>query len=178
MGIIWIHRCSHIYIYIIWSSYLLILPVIGLWVGSHLRLDDIRRWMRGQFEYWCASTWKLGCAADPAGAAAWYELKCKPSYNYPFIPDHTVPMFLGIGIFWRQPRQVAAAGEISRFTSSGSCLTEKQEPGDDQRTPPQEPKVKKTPTLQKQISSKISSCSSKLTEIMAWEAKLKEMPAL
>ena len=37
-------------------------------------------------------------------------------------------------------------------------------------------KEKKKPSLQKQIGSKISTNASKLAEITAWEAKLKELP--
>ena len=66
-------------------------------------------------------------------------------------------------------RQVAAGGEIGKFQASGLGV----QPGVTSSTPP--PKVekqKKAVPLSKQVTNKISSSSAKLTELMAWEAKV------
>lgn len=61
---------------------------------------------------------------------------------------------------------------MDRIQSMGSCLTLPDAPAP---PPPTQPKEKKQQPLQKQIGSKISTCASKLTEIMAWESKIKEI---
>ncbi|CAL1167635.1 unnamed protein product [Cladocopium goreaui] len=75
----------------------------------------------------------------------------------------------------RQVMQVAAGGEIGKFQASGLGV----QPGVTSSTPP--PKVekqKKAVPLSKQVTNKISSSSAKLTELMAWEAKVQDNKVL
>lgn len=67
--------------------------------------------------------------------------------------------------------QAAAAG--SGLADSGPVA------GRDGQPPPPAPvKEKKKQPIAKQMSSKISTASSKLTELMAWKAKVSECTAL
>ena len=72
-------------------------------------------------------------------------------------------------------RQIAVGGDLERFQAAGLGLA----PGapSDTRAPRVE-KVKKVVPLAKQVTNKISSGSSKLTELMAWEAKVKDNQTL
>ena len=60
-----------------------------------------------------------------------------------------------------QLRQVAAGGDVGRFQSVGLGVQ-----------PPPVEKNKKVVPLSKQLTNKISTSSTKLTELMAWEAKV------
>ena len=70
-----------------------------------------------------------------------------------------------------QLRQVAAGGDVGRFQSVGLGV----QPGGvvpGSTTPPPVEKTKKVVPLSKQLTNKISTSSTKLTELMAWEAKV------
>ena len=74
------------------------------------------------------------------------------------------------------PRQAAVGTHMTQFQSNGMHL-----PSGGPNAPqqlPAPPPEKKRPPLSKQISSKISNSSSKLTEIMAWHAKVQDCTTL
>lgn len=76
-----------------------------------------------------------------------------------------------------QLRQIAVGSELAALQSAapglGSGAGAKGNP-----PPPPPEKKKKIPPISKQLSTKISSSSSKLTECMAWETKISENTAL
>ena len=81
-------------------------------------------------------------------------------------------------------RQLATAGEIGRLQSTALGLHaggggEPSNPGGPDQPPPQQPKKeKRPPNMQRLVASKIAMLSSKNTEIMAWEARIKESEKL
>lgn len=89
-----------------------------------------------------------------------------------FLCDFTLCHVIAI-----QPRQVAVAGDIGRFQSAGLGL---QPGGAVPGGAPPAPvgKKPKVVPLSKQLTNKISSSSTKLTELMAWEAKVTDNTVL
>ena len=82
-------------------------------------------------------------------------------------------------------RQLATAGEIGRLQSTALGLHAGGGSGEQPSTPAgpgqqqQPPKKEKKPVnLQRLVASKIAMLSSKNTEIMAWEARIKESDKL
>ena len=89
-----------------------------------------------------------------------------------FLCDFTLCHLIAI-----QPRQVAVAGDIGRFQSAGLGLQPGGAvPGGSPPAPVEKPK--KVVPLSKQLTNKISSSSTKLTELMAWEAKVTDNTVL
>lgn len=79
----------------------------------------------------------------------------------------------------QQTREVMLAtmgANMEKFQASGVGLASNAAGN----VPPQmaEPKQKRKPPIAKQVSSKISSASSKLTELMAWRAKVNDCSSL
>ena len=75
-------------------------------------------------------------------------------------------------------RQIAVGGDLERFQSAALGLAPGAG-GTPAGTPaPRVEKAKKVVPLAKQVTNKISSGSSKLTELMAWEAKVKDNQTL
>ena len=76
------------------------------------------------------------------------------------------------------PRQIAVGGDLERFQATGLGMQPGAGGTPSGTTAPRAEKVKKVVPLSKQVTSKISSSSSKLTELMAWEAKVSDNKTL
>ncbi|CAL1141803.1 unnamed protein product [Cladocopium goreaui] len=76
----------------------------------------------------------------------------------------------------RQAMQIAVGGEIEKLQSMGLGM----QPGGGGNSVPAAPteKPKKVTPISKQVTNKISSSSAKLTELMAWESKIKDNTVL
>lgn len=74
-------------------------------------------------------------------------------------------------------RQVAVGGDVSQFQAMGLGV-HTHAPGAGQTPTVPSEKTKKVVPLSKQITNRISSSSSKLTELMAWEAKVTDNKVL
>jgi len=77
----------------------------------------------------------------------------------------------------KQLRQIAVGNELASLQSAAPGLSAGAAAGGKPPPPPPK-KEKKTPPIPKQLSTKISSSSSKLTECMAWETKISDNTAL
>ena len=77
-------------------------------------------------------------------------------------------------------RQIAVGGDLAKFQSDGvgsmTPAATSQPDGSDPKPPPV--KGKRQVPLGKQVSNKLSSSSSKLTELLAWEAKVTDNQTL
>jgi len=75
------------------------------------------------------------------------------------------------------PRQVVVGNDVDKFQSSGLGM---QPGGSGNGGAPPAPveKIKKVIPLSKKVTNKISSSATKLTEVMAWEAKVADNTAL
>jgi hypothetical protein len=71
------------------------------------------------------------------------------------------------------PRSATMGTYMTQFQNAGVGLASNAA-GDAEKQQMPPPKEKKKPPLTKQISSKISSGSGKLTEVMAWKAKVQD----
>ena len=75
-------------------------------------------------------------------------------------------------------RQIAVGGDLERFQAAGLGLQPGAGGTPSGAPAPRAEKVKKVVPLAKQVTNKISSSSSKLTELMAWEAKVSDNKTL
>lgn len=75
-------------------------------------------------------------------------------------------------------RQIAVGNDLAAFQSGGLGPGRGTDPSGDNKLPQGGPKQKKVVPLSKQISNKISSSSSKLAELMAWESKVTDNTTL
>lgn len=74
-------------------------------------------------------------------------------------------------------RQIAMGTHMAQFNNNPVPVGQPAGEGGDGTIPPG-PKSKKTVPLAKQLQNKISTSSSKLTEIMAWDSKIKDCTTL
>ena len=74
------------------------------------------------------------------------------------------------------PRQVAVGNDVGKFQKSGLGM----QPGSSGNgtAPAPVEKTKKVTPISKQVTNKISSSATKLTELMAWEAKVTDNTVL
>lgn len=81
-------------------------------------------------------------------------------------------------ILWPKhaPRSAAMGPHMTQFQNAGLGLG--STPAGDGETQPPPPKEKKKPPLAKQISTKISAGSARLTEVMAWKAKVQDCTSM
>ena len=70
------------------------------------------------------------------------------------------------------PRSAAMGPYMTQFQNAGVGLASAPAGNGDHQPPP--PKEKKKPPLARQIATKISAGSARLTEVMAWRAKVQD----
>lgn len=111
------------------------------------------------------------CDISKAGVSFLHVLQCRSKDMHESSVKHVRLLF---------PRQIAMGNHMQQFNSNVPVIL----PGDGTRSvegtlpPPPPPNKKRVVPLTKQLQSKISASSAKLTECMAWESKITDCTTL